>query len=116
MGIAMLAIGLIFYVASLRAVMRAYNAETLVTGGVYGCCRHPLYASWVVFIAPGIALLLGSWIVLTTPVFMYFALRALVKKEEVYLESVFGDGYRAYLKNTPCIIPLGWMRPDKKSA
>lgn len=93
--------------------MRAYNADALVTNGIFRCCRHPLYASWVVFIVPGIVLLANSWIGLTTPVVMYFLLRSLVKAEERYLESVFGSDYLDYKSVVPCILPYGWMVPGK---
>ncbi len=111
LGMALIVIGIPFYIISAKTVMRAYNADKLVTNGIYRCCRHPLYASWVVFIVPGIALLVNSWIALTIPIFMYLILRQLVKKEENYLESVFGSGYREYKKKVPCILPLGWIRP-----
>jgi len=111
LGIALIVIGIPFFIISAKTVMRAYNADKLVTDGIYRCCRHPLYASWVVFIVPGIALLLNSWIALTIPIFMYLILRKLVKKEEIYLESVFSSGYREYKKKVPCIMPFGWIKP-----
>ncbi len=110
LGIALIMIGIPFFIISVKTVTRAYNANMLVTDGIYKCCRHPLYASWVVFIVPGIVLLLNSGIGLTTPIFMYFILRILVKKEEIYLESLFGSEYRQYKKKVPCIIPFGWLK------
>jgi protein-S-isoprenylcysteine O-methyltransferase Ste14 len=91
--------------------MRAYDADELVTDGVYRYCRHPLYASWVVFIGPGIALLLESWLALTTAIFMYLLLRILVKKEEAYLETIFGSRHREYKKKVRCIMPYGVIKP-----
>ena len=110
LGVCLVVIGLLFFLVSVRAVHRAYNAGRLVTEGVYRCCRHPLYASWVVFIVPGIVLLTGSWLGITIPVFMYFLLRVLVKKEEVHLEEVFGSEYLAYKEKVPCVLPVGWAR------
>jgi protein-S-isoprenylcysteine O-methyltransferase Ste14 len=82
--------------------MRAYNANELVTKGVFKCCRHPVYASWVVFIVPGITLLMKNWLGMSAPIFMYSILRLLVKKEEIYLENVFGSQYREYnLRSAP---------------
>ena len=109
-GEVLMAIGVPFYIISARVVMRAYNADKLVTDGVYRYCRHPLYASWVVFIIPGFVLLLNSWIALTTPIFMYFVLHRLVRKEETYLERVFGSEYLGYKKNVPCILPTGCLK------
>jgi protein-S-isoprenylcysteine O-methyltransferase Ste14 len=110
-GSVLIVIGIPFCIISAKKVMRAYDAGELVTDGVYRHCRHPLYASWVVFIGPGIALLLDSWLVLTTAVFMYLLLRILVKKEEAYLESTFGSKYREYKKQVPCIMPYGVIKP-----
>ena len=110
LGIVLIVIGIPFYVLSVKAIVRAFNADELVTDGVYCCCRHPLYASFVVFIVPGIVLLANSWIGLTTPIFMYLILYQLVKKEEVYLESVFGTDYIEYKRQVPCILPYGFLK------
>ena len=111
-GILFLVIGVPFFLISVMTVVRAYNANELVTGGIFRCCRHPLYASWVVFIVPGIALLLKSWTLLTTPLFMAVILHLLVKKEEAYLERAFGSSYTAYKKRVPCILPVGQWTSD----
>jgi protein-S-isoprenylcysteine O-methyltransferase Ste14 len=110
LGVILILIGVPFWITAVLTVMRAYNANELVTGGVYRCCRHPVYSSWVVFIVPGIALLVSSWLGLTTPIFMYFILRVLVKREEAYLENLFGSKYVEYKKRIPCILPIGWLR------
>ena len=109
-GISLIVIGVPFLITSVKTVMRAYNSDELVTTGVFRWCRHPLYASWVVFIVPGIVFLANSWIGLTTPIFMYLILRKLVKKEEIYLESVFGSEYLDYKRKVPCILPYGLMK------
>ena len=106
-GFAFIAVGVPFFIASARGVMRAYNADRLITGGTFRFCRHPLYASWAVFIVPGIVLAYQSWIGLTTPVFMYIIMRILVKKEETYLENRFGAEYANYRARVPCILPYG---------
>ena len=110
LGVTLIVIGLPFFIISVKTVMRAYNADELVTDGIYKCCRHPLYASWVVFFVPGIVLIVNSWLGLTTPIFMYFILCRLVKKEEIYLESVFGSEYIHYKRKVPCILPVGRLK------
>ena len=109
LGLILIGIGLPFFFISVKTVTHAYNADELVTDGIFRCCRHPLYSSWVVFIVPGMALLVNSWIALSTPVAMYFILRFLVRKEESYLETVFGSEYLEYKKKVPCILPIGWI-------
>lgn len=110
LGLVLIFIGTPFLIVSVKTVMKAYNSDSLVTQGVYGCCRHPLYSAWVAFIVPGIVLLANSWIGLTAPLFMYFLLCKLVKKEEDYLEKVFGAEYIEYKKETPCILPFGCLK------
>lgn len=110
LGIALILIGVPFFIISVKTVTHAYNANALVTDGIFKCCHHPLYGSWVVFIVPGIVFLANSWIGLTTPLFMYFLLRKLVKKEETYLEHIFGSEYLEYKKKVPCIFPVGYLK------
>ncbi len=109
-GVVLLLIGIPFFIISVKTVMKAYNSDSLVTRGIYGCCRHPLYSAWVVFIVPGIVLLVNSWIGLTAPFFMYLLLRKLVIQEEIYLERMFGPKYIDYKIKTPCILPFGYLK------
>ena len=109
-GIALILFGFVFLISAVKAVTQAYNSNRLVTNGIFRCCRHPLYASWVVFIVPGIILISNSSLGLTIPVFMYFLLRILAKKEEQYLEEVFGDEYSEYKTRVPQIIPYGCLQ------
>ena len=109
-GVVLILIGIPFYIISGKTVMKAYNSDSLVTHGIYGCCRHPLYSAWVVFIVPGIVLLVNSWIGLTAPLFMYFLLCKLAIKEEEYLERMFGFEYIDYKNRTPCILPYGYLK------
>ena len=110
LGVLLILLGIPFYIFSVKTVTKAYNSDSLVTQGIYRCCRHPLYGAWVVFIVPGIFLLTNTWIGLTAPLFMYFLLCKLVIKEEDYLERVFGSEYANYKKVTPCIMPFGHLK------
>lgn len=105
-GIVLLVIGVPFYMIAGITGMRAYNEGKLCTSGIYGLCRHPIYAAWVVFIVPGVMLLMNSWIGLTAIPVMYISLRMLVLKEELYMEEKFGDEYRAYKKKVFAIFPF----------
>jgi protein-S-isoprenylcysteine O-methyltransferase Ste14 len=81
-------------------VMRAFKAGHLLTDGVYGMCRHPIYASWVIFFVPGIVILINTWIGFSVHVIMYFLLRTLVLEEDQYLEKTFGEEYLPYRKKS----------------
>ena len=109
LSIPLLLVGILYYVLSGKAVVKAFSSSKLLTDGVYGICRHPLYGSWILFIVPGIELFTRSWLGLTTSVAMYLMLRAMVKSEEDYLAAKFGDIYREYKARIPFISPLGWL-------
>jgi protein-S-isoprenylcysteine O-methyltransferase Ste14 len=109
-GVALTAIGLIFLVAARKKIKRAFDTGTLCTIGVYSMCRHPVYASWVILIVPGLVLLSDSWAGLTIPLVMYVILRILVSKEEQSLDQKFGDEFRSYKKKVPAVLPLGWLK------
>jgi len=109
-GAILILTGIPFYVTSLVSVMRAFKEGHLVTDGVYGMCRHPIYSAWVIFFVPGLALLINSWVGFTISVVMYFLLKTLVKEEDQYLEKTFGEEYLAYRKKVPAVLPIGWLR------
>jgi protein-S-isoprenylcysteine O-methyltransferase Ste14 len=111
-GILLIATGIPFYLFSLIPVMRAFNAGRLITGGVYGMCRHPVYAVWVVFFVPALALLFNSWLLLSAPLVMYFIAKSLVVQEDIYLEGTFGRAYLAYKEKVPAILPYGWLKKN----
>ena len=110
LGIFLIILGLMIYIPALITVMRAYNKNSLCTTGVYGLCRHPVYAAWVVFITPGIMLLLKSWIGLLAAGIIFIIVRLWVLKEDLYLLRRFPDEYPQYHKTTPALLPLGWLK------
>jgi len=77
----------------------------LITRGIYGVIRHPMYASqWLLAIAQ--PLLLQNWIAgfLNLLVFIpFYFLR--VKAEEQLMMERFGDQYRAYMQNVGAVFP-----------
>lgn len=108
-GLALLAPGLALWITSVITVMRAYSSRRLCTSGPFALCRHPVYASWVVFILPALSLLLNSWFILVSPLALWIAIVKSAPEEEEYLEALFGDSYRAYRDRVPMVLPLGRM-------
>ena len=105
-GIAMLAIGLPLCCAALVRLAKGFPRGELFTSGPYALCRHPIYASWIVFNVPGIVLIANNWTGLLAPIPMYIALRILVREEEEWLERTFGDAYREYRGRVNAVSPL----------
>ena len=71
------------------------RGHTVVSTGLYGYVRHPMYTGACLFF-PGTALLLGSWFgVLFTPAFAGLLAFRAVREERVLMAEL--DGYPAYM-------------------
>jgi protein-S-isoprenylcysteine O-methyltransferase Ste14 len=77
----------------------------LITRGIYGAIRHPMYASqWLLTLAT--PLLLQNWIAgfLNLVVFIPFYILRVKAEEQMMLDS-FGEQYRGYMKDTGRVLP-----------
>ena len=80
-------------------------STALVTDGVFGWLRNPMYVALTLILA-GLAILLASdWMLVMAFVFIAVIHVGVVKREERYLEAKFGDAYRAYKVRVP---RYGW--------
>jgi protein-S-isoprenylcysteine O-methyltransferase Ste14 len=79
--------------------------EELVTDGLYGYIRHPLYVgSWL--LGTGICLVLGDPVVIAAFMVLFWLSHGLVIcSEETGLAEIFGEQYRAYQREVPAFIP-----------
>jgi protein-S-isoprenylcysteine O-methyltransferase Ste14 len=79
--------------------------QSLVTSGIYGVIRHPIYAAmWLWGVAQ--ALLLANWIAgPATLVLFGLVYFVRVPREEQMMLDHFGEEYRAYLQRTGGVIP-----------
>jgi len=77
----------------------------LITEGVYGHVRHPMYtAFWLWAVAQ--ALLLPNWVAGLSGLLGFGILYFLrVSQEEQLMLDTFGDDYRAYMARTKRLIP-----------
>ena len=111
-AIALIAIGLVLKLSSSRVPSTAFKNKELITTGVFSYIRHPMYSSWILFIAPGIALLFRSWLMLSASLIGYFCFRHLIKEEDEYLTRMFGQTYLDYRSRVGEITPI--IRSRKK--
>jgi len=112
-GAILLVIGLVFYFSSVRLLLNGLKEGKLVTNGTFSLCQNPLYMSFILFLTPAIALLLNSWLVLTSSLVGFILLKVYVKKEYQMLEEFFGDEYLKYKSETPEFFPFPvkkWMK------
>ncbi len=79
----------------------------LITDGLYGYVRHPMYSSFLP-LAIAQALLLPNWVaglsgIVGIAVLFFYR----IDKEEALMTESFGDEYRAYMRRTARIVP--WL-------
>jgi protein-S-isoprenylcysteine O-methyltransferase Ste14 len=104
-GIVLLAVALAFYIVTLYLMVPGIRNNHLVTGGVYRLCRNPLYSALLLFLIPGLGLVLNSWIIPTASLLGCIAFRKFIHEEEELLERLFRDEYRMYRSKTSLFFP-----------
>ncbi len=95
-GAALLAAAMRKFKAAGTNVPTVLPSTALVTTGIYGRTRNPIYLGLSAVYA-GLAVGLNAWwaMLLLAPVLVILQI-GVIKREERYLEGKFGDDYRAY--------------------
>jgi protein-S-isoprenylcysteine O-methyltransferase Ste14 len=76
----------------------------LVTTGLYGFVRHPVYLGISIFMG-AMALVTANLIIVLPTMALLVLLYVSIDEEEAVLVERFGGGYREYMKCTPRFIP-----------
>jgi protein-S-isoprenylcysteine O-methyltransferase Ste14 len=100
-GVALIIVGFSLNLAAAFAMLKAYSMKRLATGGMYAIFRDPMYTVMILLTLPGLFLLLNSWLVLAGVIPAYICYRVFVREEHSYLEALYGEEYRQYLKKVP---------------
>ncbi|MBK7030794.1 MAG: isoprenylcysteine carboxylmethyltransferase family protein [Bacteroidales bacterium] len=98
--------GVIFWISSVITFGRNFSKGTLITTGTYGLCRNPIYASFIVFILPGLALLFASGLLFTITIVFYLNFKLCIHGERMILRRTFGDAYLKYEKEVREVLPI----------
>lgn len=105
-GAALVAGGLMLAVAGYRSLGRSHSPGTtpiagagIVTSGIYGSLRHPIYAGWCLG-AFGFALIFGSVLGVGVGVALVVFYDLRTREEEKFLSQQYAgyDAYRARVK------------------
>lgn len=104
-------LGIVLFGFLFRIAARGYKAEVsangkyLITDGLYGLMRHPMYFG-TLLIGLGIVLILFKWwaFFLFLPIFLLIYIPQ-IQQEENQLYRRFGDEYKTYCKRTPKYFP-----------
>ena len=109
-GIILLIIGVIFYIITVRLLLKGLKTTTLMTTGTYYLCQNPLYTAIILMIIPGLSFVLHSWLILTTSIVAFVLFKTQIKSEYKELETFFGGSYEAYRKDTPEFLPFPFKK------
>jgi protein-S-isoprenylcysteine O-methyltransferase Ste14 len=104
-GTALILLGVAVCFRAAVQVHQAFNQGKLVTTGIYAHVRNPVYAVWILLIAPGLILATGFLLLIALPFVMYGLVRVLIVEEDEYLAEKFGEDYLEYKKRVNSIIP-----------
>jgi len=99
-------VGLLFYFATIVVFLKNFKKGLLVTSGTFSLCRNPLYASFIVFLVPGLALIFQSGVILSIAMVLYLNFKISIHGENIVLEREFGETYVNYRKSVNDIIPF----------
>jgi protein-S-isoprenylcysteine O-methyltransferase Ste14 len=81
--------------------------HTLVTHGIYGYIRHPIYTGTTLSYI-GAEIVAGSYLFLFFALFLSLVIYRQGRNEENILTQKFGTAYTAYMKKTKMFLPFLW--------
>ncbi len=103
LGWALVAVGVALMGSAVMTFRRAGTSlnpakptTRVVVHGPYRFTRNPMYVGWVIVYLGCVLLTNTVWPLVSLPVVLVLISRAVIAKEERYLEAKFGDAYRAY--------------------
>ncbi|CAN5542709.1 isoprenylcysteine carboxylmethyltransferase family protein [soil metagenome] len=95
-GVVLLGSGLMTFRRAGTAIVPHRPAARIVSSGPYRFTRNPMYTG-LALVYVGVAGILASWWpLLLLPVVLFAVFQLVIKREEAYLRSAFGEEYAAY--------------------
>jgi protein-S-isoprenylcysteine O-methyltransferase Ste14 len=103
LGVLLVALGLAFIASAMILFFRARTSPipiqpttTIVATGPYRFTRNPMYLGMALLYL-GVTLWVDTlWPLLFLPLVLFMVQRFVIAREERYLETKFGEGYRGY--------------------
>ena len=108
LGVASVVCGiLLFYWAVFKArIDRKIKENTLVTDGVYGIVRNPIYSAYYL-VCLGVVLIENNYILFLVPILGYVYMTIILKNtEEKWLYTLYGEKYKEYCDKVNRCIPI----------
>ncbi|HKK42678.1 MAG TPA: hypothetical protein VJ963_09735 [Bacteroidales bacterium] len=113
-GLAFVIAGSLIYFFTIPSLLNGLKNTQLITSGTYYLCCNPLYSSVIMFIVPGVSLMMNSWLILAVSPVGYVFLKIYIKDEYEEMEGFFGDEFRKYRSETPGFFPFPFKKIFKR--
>lgn len=95
-GVGLTILAVLAFVAAKTTIIPRHDPDALITTGIFGRMRNPIYLADVLFLF-GASLIWGAWIgLLLVPLFALMLDRRFIQGEEAVLLRVYGDQFSAY--------------------
>lgn len=105
-GLSFLFVGAPIFIVSSKVFLEGFSKGQLVTTSFFSVVRNPIYASWILLLFPGFAILCRSWLMLGTSIVAYVFFRLLIKEEDEWLQEEFGKAYLDYKSRVSELFPF----------
>jgi len=106
-GVLLILLGLILFLlaffnfgTSWRIGIDRKTPGSLVTGGVFGITRNPIYVAFIAIFS-GIFLINGTWFFLIFSLLAVVAIHFQILREEEFLKQQYGESYEEYRRHAP---------------
>jgi len=106
-GVILIATSALFWLSAVlnSKIDKNIKENKLVTSGIYGIVRHPIYAAFL-YAVTGLIFIANNLILLVLPVLYWLILTVVMKNtEEKWLSELYGDDYLNYSKKVNRFIP-----------
>lgn len=106
-GTLSIVVGLVFWLLAVikSRITNSIKNNDLLTTGIYGYVRHPIYAAFL-YMTTGIIVICGNILLFILPIIFWALLTITMKKtEEAWLIDLYGDDYIEYSKRVNRFIP-----------
>lgn len=106
-GVILIAAGTLFWLSAVKnsEIDKNIKQNKLVTSGIYGIVRHPIYAAFL-YALTGLIFIANNLILLVLPVIYWLILTVTMKNTvEKWLTELYGDDYLNYSKKVNRFIP-----------
>lgn len=108
LGIVLIVFGIIFWLLAVlnSKIDNNIKSKKLVTTGIYGLVRHPIYAAFL-YAVTGLTFISNNLYLLILPVIYWLILTVvMIKTEEKWLYDKFGESYAEYSRKVSRFVPF----------